>query len=63
MRIRGGFLAFLTRVVGEKKKREKRGCGEESFFFVGSSWCVSGFYENLKIKCGGVVFHGVVSLE
>ena len=42
-----------------EEKREKRGGGEESFF-VGSSWCVSGFYDNFEIKCGGVVFHDVV---
>jgi hypothetical protein len=47
-------------VVGEKRRGEKRGCGEESLFVVGSSWCVSGFYEYLKIKYAGVAFHGVV---
>jgi hypothetical protein len=62
MRIRGGSLILLTWVVREKRIG-RREVVEKSFFMVGSSWCVSGFYENLKIKCGGVVFHGVVSLE
>jgi hypothetical protein len=36
---------------------------ERKVFFVGSSWYVSDFNENFEIKHGGVVFHGVVSLE
>ena len=41
----------------------EEGVGEKRVFFVGSSWCVSLFYENFELKYGEVVFHGVVSLE
>ena len=47
MRIRGDFVSLIWREVVV----ERRFVGEKRFFFVGSSWCVSGFfYENFEIK-------------
>ena len=51
------ILVFSYMGGWREEKREKRG------FFVGSSWCVSGFCKFFEIKYEKVVFHGVVSLE
>ena len=60
MRIRGGYLGFSHIFGWREEKREKRVVGKTSFFFIGSSWCVNGFYEKFEIKYEGVAFHGVV---
>jgi hypothetical protein len=41
-----------------EEKREKRGCGEESFFCCWKLMLWEGIYENLEIKPARVVFHG-----
>jgi hypothetical protein len=60
MRIRVGFLGLSHMCGGREEKMGEERLWRGEFFVVGSSWCVSGFYEYLKIKYAGVAFHGVV---